>query len=163
MNSGDLTFRPDPHSRPAFRTAGELIEHIVAAHHEHLRAELPRLERALAERAGQRELALLRRVRSEIEQHLLREEQTLFPLIVRLERMRGGGQRPERHPFGSLRNPIAFMLQDHRIDEQLLSELRPLIEPACAERLSAIEADLRVHVALEDEILFPWAVRLEEG
>ncbi|HEV2386255.1 MAG TPA: hemerythrin domain-containing protein [Candidatus Acidoferrales bacterium] len=166
------------------RPLGELIRHIVERHHAWLRAELPetgRLLRQEIETAGRERSQglieaekLFQRFQREIEDHLKKEEVVLFPLIARMEAVsaRDGPRQPPS--FGSIRNPVQFMVQDHELADQWLSKIKELIgrsettaEPSGArqvilERLAAVEADLAAHVRLEDEILFPRAIRLDE-
>jgi len=84
------------------KTCSELIDHIVRSHHGFLRTELPRLS-SLTDKVFEvhvsraPELGELRRVmagfREEIESHLAKEEQILFPAIVACE-TRGDGHAP---------------------------------------------------------------------
>ncbi len=72
----------------------ELVDHIEAVHHQYLWAELPRIS-ALVDKIvtvhGERhpELAEVQRLynelRADLEPHLVREEQQLFPMIRQLE------------------------------------------------------------------------------
>lgn len=165
------------------RPLGELIRHIIERHHVWLRAELPetgRLIRRAIEGGGRERSSaltemeqLFRRFHREIEDHLKKEEVLLFPLIERLEQASAMGTPAERHMFGSIQNPVQFMMQDHELAHRLLSKMKEMVlqldegEPLSAarqailERLNAVEADLVVHSRLEDEILFPRAIRLE--
>ena len=90
---------------------GELVEHIVNNHHQYLRAELPRLAGLLAKlvrRHGQRRPELvacserLSPLRTELEAHMQKEEQILFPMVRRLAT---AVRLPEFH-CGRLRNPL---------------------------------------------------------
>lgn len=113
-------------------------------------------------------VAKLRRFRREQEAHLLREERVLFPLIEELEQARAAGKRPAPRSFGPLRNAIAFMQEDHELADRYLARLRALVPAGGAPfdeaiaRLDAIAADLRLHVAAEEQELFPAAVSLDE-
>ena len=99
-------------------SAGELADHIVARHHVYLRRELPRLSELIdevvaAHSANHAELVDLRQtfagLRQDLELHLLKEEQVLFPLIKRLEAAR------EAFPIhcGTVENPIRVMEHEH--------------------------------------------------
>ena len=165
-------------------TLRDLVRHIVDRHHGWLRAELPEiggLIRRGIESGGRERSArlvemetLFRRFHREIESHLKKEEAVLFPLIERLEESAAEGRPASRQSFGPLSNPVEFMKQDHELADRLLEKLKALcaeaeqggeagaIPQALCERFEAVEADLAVHVHLEDDILFPRAIRLEE-
>lgn len=158
----------------------ELIEHIVSTHHVYLRTELPRLaelalktEQAHGERHG--ELAECRTVfgavRAELESHMLKEEQVLFPAIRNME-----STTPGRATFiGSVQDPIRAMEQEHESVGLALLKLRALTNdftpPADAcntwrallDGLQALEADLHLHIHRENNILFPRAIELEKS
>ncbi|MDE3135911.1 MAG: hemerythrin domain-containing protein [Acidobacteriota bacterium] len=163
----------------------ELICHIVARHHTWLRAELPEIARLIHQTIASEGRALsgrfieieklFRQFQRETENHLKKEEAVLFPLIERLEARAASGLPPERQSFGSLSNPVQFMMEDHELADRLLEKMKELAgesgasEEATAarrvllERLKAVEEDLAIHVRLEDEVLFPRAIRLEEN
>ncbi len=167
------------------RPLSELIRHIVERHHTWLRGELPaiaQLIRHTIEKAGHARARpfgeierLFRKFQRETENHLKKEESVLFPLIEKLESRVASGVGPESQSFGPLRNPVQFMTEDHELAERLLAKMKEMVvEDAAApdlaaersallERLKTVEADLEIHVKLEDQILFPRAIRLEEG
>jgi regulator of cell morphogenesis and NO signaling len=155
-----------------------LADHIEATHHAYLHTELPELD-ALAAKVeavhGERhpELADVRRlvadIRAELEPHLMKEERVLFPAIRALV----AGARDL--PFGTVRNPIRMMGLEHEQAGTLLAELRAAAggytvpDDGCAsyralyERLAALEADTHRHIHLENNILFPAAVAIEQS
>ena len=161
-----------------------LIEHIVSRHHAYLRGELPWIERAIARaaeigaRADASMLGPLARTfrffKRELELHLRKEEEVLFPLIRQVETLVNSGDKPPRFSFGSIANPIGIMEQDHEGERCQIGRMLDLTgnysgPPQTAhiygplfDRLQALDRDLRLHVHLEDEILFP-RVRLLEG
>jgi regulator of cell morphogenesis and NO signaling len=156
----------------------DLIDNIVAEHHDYLREELPRLSRLLHKLAtnhADRDPALpeIERVysalRGEMESHLAKEEQILFPMIRQIE---AGNVRAASH-CGSVRNPIFVMEREHDGAKQALASLRSLTndytapEWACnthmavIESLGTLEQDMFRHIFKEDVILFPTAVAAE--
>jgi regulator of cell morphogenesis and NO signaling len=142
-----------------------LIDHIVTRHHSYLREELPRLASWIAavRRAhGERDGVLLEQLdtvftamKDELDQHIRKEEVILFPAILRSE--------------GWITQPIAMMEHEHDSAGRALDELRGLTgnyqlpAHACATYralyagLAALEADLHLHIHLENNILFPRA------
>jgi len=166
-------------------TLAALIDHIIGRHHVLVRQELPRMEDAIVRaaeaggRGGAATVAPLahtfRFFKRELEAHLVKEEEMLFPLVRQIEEAAElAGERP-RLAFGSIAHPINLLREDHQAEQRQLQRMLKMTEnysgPAeiatiyrsIAEQLRALEADMRVHVYLEDEILFPRARSLENG
>jgi regulator of cell morphogenesis and NO signaling len=161
-----------------------LIGYIVDRHHSFTKQELGRLEKLfdkVCARHGDNhpELftaqGLFDRLRRELLPHMLKEEQVLFPYITRLEEA-ASEHRPIPQPFfGTVQNPVRRMTTEHDTAGELLGELRRVTNnhtpPAdgCIsyqtlyQALAALEADLHEHIHLENNILFPRAVELEEA
>lgn len=161
----------------------ELIQHIVDTHHSYLKENLPRLAQivdkvvvAHGEKHGESLLplqALFRELKDELESHMWKEEMVLFPLIRSLDQAAStGGPLPAAH-CGSINNPIRVMEHEHETAGRALSGMRSLTrnytlpEDACNTyralfyELPRLEADLHLHIHLENNILFPRAARLE--
>lgn len=169
---------------PSDTSLAGLMAYIVAKHHTYCREELARLEQLLssvARKHGDRHPEL-RRVQSlfakmgnDLKLHLLKEEQTLFPMITRLEEARSRQAVPPKFPFGTIANPIRMMIVEHDTGTSEVAEIRKLSSdytvPADADEeysdllrgLSCFEQDMRRHVYLENERLFPRAIALEQG
>lgn len=165
-------------------TAAELAGYIQQRHHAFLRRELPRIEELFEKvilahgahhggllRAVQRQFEMLR---SEIMLHLAKEEEVLFPLVRQLESFSQGlGERPTCG-CGTVQNPIRQMEHEHENAGAALARMRELTEnyalppDACPSfatlygLLQALEADLHEHIHLENNILFPKAVLIEQ-
>jgi regulator of cell morphogenesis and NO signaling len=158
-----------------------IIQHIVRAHHQYVRRELPRLvtmAQKLAGKHGERApelktvLSLIDVLRSEMLAHLEKEEQILFPFITQMEEELTGGTTAHAC-FRTVEQPIAMMVREHLSAEGLLAEMRTLTggfkapDWACTTHLAfyaglaMFEADLRQHVHLENDILFPRAIEAE--
>jgi len=161
----------------------ELVDHILNSHHVYMKKELPRIAallekvtRAHAESHGYmlRELSgTFRGLRNEIEQHLAKEEEILFPLIVATDAfLSGEGGRPTCH-CGTVLNPIRQMEHEHENAGAALERMRELTQEyslpddACPtfgtlyDALQAMERDLHEHIHLENNILFPQSVEQE--
>jgi regulator of cell morphogenesis and NO signaling len=157
----------------------ELCDHIERRHQDYLRVELPRLTQLIdkvvaAHGASRPELAQVkshfRLLRAELEPHMAKEEQVLFPAIRALEQ----SNRMLRLPFGSLANPIRCMIHEHEGAGDEMAKVRELTgdytPPAGAcptyrvmlDSLAAFELDLHQHVHKENQILFPRAQALED-
>lgn len=155
-----------------------LVDHLETTHHAYLREALPRLA-ALADKVAgvhggnHPELAtvagLVHEIRADLEPHLLREEQVLFPMIRHLA---GANSTPTFH-CGSLSNPISVMLSEHDNVGDLLAQLRASTHgyqvptDGCASYqalyagLSQLEADTHMHVHKENNLLFPAVLEAE--
>ncbi len=171
---------PDWGARPL----ADLIEHIVNRHHAFVRQEIPRIEALLIKVSGKHgpahpELhkidALFRAMGQELSTHLFKEEHVLFPYIERMERAAAhGGPRPQAC-FDSVTRPIANMIAEHDDAAALLQKIRELsagyTPPAGAcptfqalyRALNDFERDLYQHVHLENNILFPRAIEMEQA
>jgi regulator of cell morphogenesis and NO signaling len=165
---------------PAWATMGpaELVDHLEQTHHAYLHAEFPRLS-ALATKvvgvhgARHPELtevqAAFEAVRADLDPHLMKEEQVLFPMIRELA---ASATAPQFH-CGSLANPISVMLTEHDRAGELLARMRDLTDgyqtppDGCAsyralyDGLAELEADTHLHVHKENNVLFPAVVDLE--
>lgn len=156
----------------------ELADHIVETHHVYLRRELPRLA-SMADKVVQAhserhpELLALREtlglLKNELESHMLKEEQILFPMIRQLE---SATVLPDFH-CGSVNGPIGVMEHEHDNAGDALARMRDLTGgyappgDACntyralLAGLAELEADTHRHIHKENNILFPKAVAAE--
>ena len=140
----------------------DLIVHIVSTYHESLQEELPRLEsmveEVLEEQGGDPEMlpevrSTFLNLKAELESHLMKEEQILFPIILQGRGDEAGG-------------PIMVMNQEHTAAKVALARLRELTDDyelstdapesrrLLWDGLEALEEALHQHIHLEDDILF---------
>lgn len=159
---------------------GELVEHIVDKHHTYVKAEVPRLKALIAKVVGAHgtnhpELEQVQVVFSELANelavHLMKEEQILFPYVKQMASGTGCGPSC----FGTVQNPIGVMTMEHDDAGEKLREMRRLTSDysvpadACTSyvtlfrALVEFEQDLHEHIHLENNILFPRAVRMESA
>ncbi|CAN5674921.1 iron-sulfur cluster repair di-iron protein [soil metagenome] len=163
-------------TRLASMGLGELVDHIVETHHVYLREELPRLSflvDKVANAHGNAHPELLElcgvfeKLRAELEEHTVKEEQVLFPACRELER------GVSIFPFGSVEGPIATMMAEHVETGGYLGSMRELTWDydlpkdtcnsyrAMLDGLAELERDTHYHVFKENSILFPKAVSAE--
>jgi regulator of cell morphogenesis and NO signaling len=156
----------------------ELADHIEQTHHKYLRSELPRLDAMtlkVYEVHGESDarLADVRRafegLYEEISDHMMKEEQILFPMIRQLE---SSTDLPAFH-CGSVANPIRQMEFEHDNAGNALTVMRQSTdgyqppEWACntyramLDGLRQLEGDLHQHIHKENNVLFPKAIQLE--
>lgn len=163
-------------ANPDRMTLTELCDHVVAAHHDWLREELPRLDfmtRKVAAVHGEHEPRLheIRRVfeafQAEIVAHTSEEEAQVFPAIRQLE---AGG----RHPAAAetLRTAFAKLESEHTAAGAALEQFSRLSdhytppEWACNtfralfDTLARLERNMHQHVHKENNVLFPRALAL---
>ena len=160
-----------------------IIEHIVTTHHSFCRQEVAAiimlLKRALdAHRSSHPELTriqiLFLKMSKDLSMHLLKEEETLFPYIERVENLVTNGAAISWPPFGTVENPIRMMVLEHDQTENELREIRKLscdfTPPADASEhlvslykaLASFDQDMQRHIDIENHELFPRAVAMEE-
>jgi regulator of cell morphogenesis and NO signaling len=160
-----------------------LIDFIVATHHAYVRSAMPSIARHLAkltEVHGARHPELARvaayfdSVRSDLEQHMIKEEQVLFPYVRDIAEFSDLCGRTQS-PFGTVANPIRMMEREHQEVGDALRIIRELTrgyatpEDGCTTyaiamaELLQFERDLHRHVHLENNVLFPAALRIEKG
>lgn len=158
-----------------------LTTYIVGNHHTYVREAIPTLLAHTAKVArvhGERhpELKEVARifadVAEEMESHMFKEEQVLFPYLLALARAGMSADLPPA-PFSTIASPIDVMELEHEHAGDAMARIRTLTsgyqppEDACAtyrvclQELAAFETDLHAHVHLENNILFPKALRLE--
>jgi regulator of cell morphogenesis and NO signaling len=151
-----------------------LCNHIVAAHHDRLRRELPRIRELLAKLArvhGGRHpelreaLVVFGPFADDLTAHMAKEERVLFPLVARIESR-------EVPPTPEILKPIRVMEAEHDAAGWALGELRRLTNGyavpldgcntyrAAMSALAELEADMHTHVHKENNILFPRVAQL---
>ncbi|MEX0774561.1 MAG: iron-sulfur cluster repair di-iron protein [Phycisphaeraceae bacterium] len=162
----------------AAMTMTELCNHIETTHHAYLRSELPRLHQMLSKIAAvhgdhypwtREVLAAFDPMMQEMGQHMMKEEQILFPLIRQLD----AGQACGTSHCGSIANPIRMMEYEHDNAGAALAKFRQLTSDytppadacntfrAALDGLAQLEADMHQHVHKENNVLFPRALARE--
>lgn len=157
-----------------------MADELEATHHAYLRRVLPEIHNravTLADTHAARHpelaplAALVRELRAELEPHLMKEEQVLFPFARLLD---GADSLPQFH-CGSIRNPIGAMLVEHDRTDELLARIRaatagygahadaPVGVHHLYRDLAELEADTLVHIAKENHGLFPAAMAAERA
>lgn len=162
----------------------ELITHILDTHHVFTKSEMDRLQlladKVLNAHGGNHpELIhldeLLTRLCDDLKPHMFKEEQVLFPYMKALAKAADQHGVVPFAPFVTVNNPIRMMMREHDTAGEILRELRKLTSdytvPADAcisyrtlyEALENFEKDLHQHIHLENNILFPKALDMENA
>ncbi len=161
-----------------------LIDHIVNTHHTYVRESLPMLDEFSAKVArvhGEAHPEVVeifqhyQAVSDELKSHMMKEENILFPYIKQMVEAKETGSTRPACPFGNVSNPIRMMEQEHESAGGNLHEIKRLSnnysppEEACNTyqvlyaKLKEFENNLHEHIHLENNILFPKAIEMEES
>lgn len=109
----------------------------------------------------------------ELTVHMKKEELVLFPFIRKLELAKQNGT-PVNAQFGSVKNPIQNMMNEHTAEGERFRKIAELTnnytppQDACNtykvtfSLLNEFEDDLHQHIHLENNILFPKAIDIEK-
>ena len=160
----------------------QIIDHILQYHHAYVREKrmvLPPLAKRVAAVHGRRhpelvEVAqLTENLFDELERHMQKEEEVLFPAVLALVSHEEKGTPLPRTRFDSVAQPIAVMERDHTQTGGELFDLQRMTgdftvpEEGCVsyrelyDGLREMQANTFEHVHLENNILFPRALELE--
>ena len=164
--------------------AAALVAHILSHHHAYVRGSIPVIQQHLGKVAAVHEVrhpelrsvyTQFAKVGAELMQHMVKEERVLFPYICAMDDAVRRNAPPPPDMFGTVQNPIRMMEIEHEeagSGMELIRELTHGYQPpgdACGtyrmvlQELHAFEKDLHEHIHLEDNVLFPTAVELEEA
>lgn len=112
-------------------------------------------------------------VADELTSHMVKEEKMLFPFIKKLAEAQKNGTSVETSGFGTIKNPINMMEMEHEEVGNVMENINKLSngytppDDACTTyrlsyaKLKEFEDDLHQHIHLENNILFPKAIALE--
>jgi regulator of cell morphogenesis and NO signaling len=161
----------------------DLTDYLIAKHHIYTHDALERLAPLMdkvCDRHGEahKELYLIRSVlkslTDELLLHMRKEEMVLFPYIKSIsEAASNNDQMPTPH-FMTVRNPVRVMMSEHDAAGDFLRQIREfskdftLPDGACPSfkalyfGLEELEKDLHQHIHLENNVLFPQALELED-
>lgn len=160
-----------------------LIEYILNNHHQYIHKMIPvisDLVRKISDELGEKYFDIISIARTfsvvykDLKQHMLKEEQILFPYIKQLVSLKDSGNKSEKPYFGMIENPIGMMNSDHKnaLDEfyNLQKITNNFTSPENANdtvtilfnKLKDFGKDLHLHIHLENNILFPKSIALEK-
>jgi regulator of cell morphogenesis and NO signaling len=171
------------HSDPMELSLSRLIQHIVRLHHQDIRQDLPRLVElvhAVAEKHAKRAPGLgeveklIAELHVDLSEHIGKEEQVLFPYIAQLHDEPPMAFRPPQAGFSRVGQPVFIMVQEHEREKLIVAKLRQLTDDlkppvwACSafvalySGLRAFAERFQEHIRLENDVLFPRAMHMEE-
>ncbi|WP_418636507.1 iron-sulfur cluster repair di-iron protein [Winogradskyella sp.] len=160
-----------------------LAEYIEKKHHRYVEEKTPVLRQFLDKLCrvhGERHPELFKinelftASAGELASHMKKEELILFPFIKKMVNAKLEDQTVQSPQFGTVENPIAMMMEEHDTEGARFREIDALTNnytpPADAcntykvtfAMLEEFEKDLHLHIHLENNILFPEAIKLEQ-
>ena len=163
---------------------GFLIDHIVNVHHTYVVESIPLIlqySNRVAEVHGHHysEVIEINRlfgeVANELTSHMQKEEVILFPYVKKLLNLKVTSQEIVPPHFGTVNNPIKMMEEEHETAGDIFKTIAQLTnnytppQDACNTfralyaKLEEFEQDLHQHIHLENNILFPKAIQLEQS
>jgi regulator of cell morphogenesis and NO signaling len=180
LNSSEVKeeFRPDDWELDF------LISYIINNHHSYVNRMLPVISahvQKVASKHGENHpetkwiAEIFDSINVEMKNHMMKEERILFPHIIRHVGLSNNGMEEHMPYFGTIKNPIAMMEAEHQSAGDGMVKIRELTNnytlptDACEtykisfKELKEFEEDLHRHVHLENNILFPKAISLEES
>jgi regulator of cell morphogenesis and NO signaling len=152
-----------------------LAEYIVNTHHAYLRENIDSIAAytqkiAQVHGAGHPEVIKIARIfykiAADLKQHLIEEEQQLFPAIRKIVELKKAGGAEEAGQLEALRSSLAALTHDHDEIGAAIHAIRALAEDyrvppdvcntfaVTYQKLKEFEDDLHKHVHLENNILF---------
>lgn len=161
-----------------------LVDYIVNVHHKYVEQNIPLLLEYASKVANvhghhYKEVVeineLVIEVSNELIIHMKREELILFPFIKQLVISNENNSKPMLPNFGTVNNPINMMENEHEKAGDIFKRIAQLSnnytppEEACNtfralySMLNEFEQDLHHHIHLENNILFPKAIKLEQA
>lgn len=160
-----------------------LVDYIVKKHHRYVEEKIPVIRQFLDKLSlvhGERHPELItinelfKASAGELASHMKKEELILFPFIKKLVTAKHKHEVAPSPQFGSVESPIAMMKQEHDNEGERFRQIATLSNnytppsEACSTykvtyaMLYEFEKDLHLHIHLENNILFPEAIRLEK-
>lgn len=162
---------------------GKLVDYIVDVHHSYVHRRIPEIEPFLEKVArvhGDRRPELIKTrnlfndIKNELLSHMLEEENKLFAHIKALAASKEQ-KKQLAVPAGSIKEQVQGLEEAHGLIGENFKEIRKITddltppEDACNTyrvtfaMLAEFEDDLQRHIHLENNVLFPKAITLEEG
>lgn len=160
-----------------------IVDYIINNHHKYVRNMIPVItthtEKA-ASLQGKEHPEIIEAAKTfssvykELKQHMMKEEEILFPYIKYLVQVKNREIKYEKPYFGKIGNPINMLELEHQSAGEDMYKIRKLTNNytppkdaseayiLCLKELKEFEEDHHKHVHLENHLLFPKSVLLEE-
>lgn len=159
-----------------------LVDYILNTHHKYVKNAIPILldyTSKVAKVHGQEHPEVItiankfHEAADELNGHMCKEEQILFPYIKQLVSAKSNKSSIPGSVFETIKNPINMMEHEHDVVGDIFKTIRELSnnyaapEDGCTTykvsylKLKEFEEDLHQHIHLENNILFPKSIKLE--
>lgn len=169
-------------NNPSYLELGQLADYIEKYHHTYVRSRLPEIEPFLQKVVKVHGktypflndvLTYFKAVSDELTDHMWKEENVLFPYIKNMMKYWQDKAAFTRPSFGSIKNPISTMEHEHETAGNAFKTIRNITNDLTPPRdacntfkvtyslLNEFEIDLHRHIHLENNILFPKSIELE--
>ena len=160
-----------------------LVDYIEKKHHRYVEEKIPVLRQFLHKLCsvhGGRHPELIEinehftASANELTSHMKKEELVLFPFVKRMIAAKQENTTIQSPQFATVQSPIAMMMQEHDNEGERFRQIAELSNnynpPADGcntykvtfAMLKEFEQDLHLHIHLENNILFPGAIKLEQ-
>ena len=160
-----------------------LGDHIIKNHHTYVKKVLPQIKNLLEENEIINNVAVnyisevkdhFQDLTKEMLNHIRKEERIVFPIINYLEDCKKFKEKPKTRGYGRIKDQIDVLEDEHSGAENTIKEIKNLINKfniaddsstklkQIYDMLIEFEEDTQTHVHLENNILFPKAIKLED-
>jgi regulator of cell morphogenesis and NO signaling len=158
-----------------------MVDYLTSTHRSYLNKRLPEIEQLLEQLAAEPgELSatlagVFSWLRKNMEKHFRIEEQSLFPYVELLDKIRKGSEEVQELQKAFRDFSVQRFIENHQDEvENKLSEIKKYIVCSLSDmeallpyrilllKLDLLEKDLRIHARVEDEVLVPLALSWEK-
>ena len=161
-----------------------LMNHIVEKHHKYLRELLPQLSNLIesTKEIYSHEYSFLAQLKKEYElfqssfiQHMNKEEEILFRVIKYISDCMQFKEKPRNRGYKSIQEVVGSYIEEHHAVGVSIRRFRELTNnydlpektstnfALTYQKLEELENNTHKHIHLENNILFPKAIRVEES
>ncbi len=159
-----------------------LCDYIEQTHHKYVLESIPIIQSYLDKVAKVHGLEspetieiknLFNQLVAELVPHMRKEELMLFPYIRKMISKKGESNETSKIIFETIQNPISMMMHEHDHAGDLIKSINKLSHSyttpnwacntykALYAKLEEFENDLHLHIHLENNILFPKAIKFD--
>ena len=160
-----------------------LSDHIIKNHHTYVKKVLPQIENLLKENENINNVTAnyisevkdhFQDLTKEMMNHIRKEERIVFPIIKYLEDCKKFKEKPKTRGYGRIKDQIDVLEEEHLGAENTIKDIKNIINKfdigedssnklkQIYDKLIEFEEDTQTHVHLENNILFPKAIKLED-
>src|SRR5678816_540378 len=163
-------------------TLSHIIDHVIEKHHKFVYMQAESIDNLIQklvtltqdDRRVDELRLLIRTIKSELLDHMRKEEEVLFPAIINLERAATTRETTGKLLPFKIANRVRLTMLEDEGTGYLLGHLRqgllayqppPQAESAyneISDAIASFESDLERHIYVENNILFPRAIEVEK-